>query len=193
MAKKLTVRQKKALLSAHILFSVALLGSAFCSLALSIAAAVTDDGAVLRAAYLGMGMLQERVVRVGALGTAVSGVLLSVLTHWGLTRFYWIIVKEVGTVLSIGLGIVAMGTWTRQAIALTTAHGLEAVSNPAYIVNQRMLLAGIAVQIVSLSALVVISVFKPWGQRSRHRQRRSDGQRAGVQSRKEPSSSGAGQ
>lgn len=192
MARKLTVRQKKALVSAHILFSVALLGSAFCLLALGIAAAVTDDGAVLRAAYLGMGVLQERLVRVGAIGAAVTGVLLSILTHWGLTRFYWIIVKEVGTVLSIGLGLVAMGTWTRQAIALTTAHGLEAVSNPAYIVNQRMLLAGIAVQIVSLSALVVISVFKPWGRRSRRRQQRSGGQRTAARARNEPSGSGAG-
>ena len=44
MASKLTITQKRWLLSAHILFSVAWLGTAVCSLVLSILAATTRDG-----------------------------------------------------------------------------------------------------------------------------------------------------
>jgi len=165
VAKTLTVKQKRWLLYAHILFTVAWLGTVFGFLVLSVTAAITRDGDTLQGVYIAMRLLDLTVVQVSAIGTIITGVLRGVLTQWGLTKFYWIIVKEILSVFSIALGIFAMHNLIIESVSITSAQGLDALHDPTYTVNRSVILAGIVLEIVSLSVMVLLSVFKPWGKR----------------------------
>ncbi|WP_408107305.1 hypothetical protein [Brevibacillus sp. B_LB10_24] len=159
------MKQRRFLLFLHLFFSSIMLGGAVLFVVMSIRAAVTDDEQVLKACYTVMHILATTSVRASTIGATVTGILLSVLTHWGLFRFYWIIAKEVLTLVTIGIGIVGMYFWTLGAFSVTAAEGMAALHSPVFIANIQQLYAGIALQVASLVAIFLLSVFKPWGQR----------------------------
>ncbi|MDR6999216.1 hypothetical protein [Neobacillus niacini] len=165
--KRLSLTKRKWLLILHLLFSAIMLGVSIVFLILSITAANTNNVGVLKACFSSMHVLAKTSVRVSTIGTVITGILLSVLTQWGLFKFYWIIVKEGLTLLSIILGPFAMYTLTLKAVTLTTNDGINALINPAFTVNKWQLWIGIILQIISLVSMFVISVFKPWGQRKK--------------------------
>lgn len=165
MLKKLSVTAKRWLLIPHLLFAAIMFGVTVSFLILSIVAANTDDPEVLKACFTSMHLLSQTSVRASTIGTVVTGILLSVLTNWGLFRFYWIIAKEMLTIISIGLGVVGMYFWTLKSVTILSAEGANALQNPVFIVNSQQLFAGIVLQIISLAAIFIISVFKPWGKR----------------------------
>lgn len=165
--KPLAITPKRWLLSLHLLFAAILFGNSVVFLVLSIAAAVTNDVNVLKAIYTSMHIMATSSVRASTIGTVVTGILLSVWTKWGLFKFYWIVVKEILTIVSLGLGIIGFYYWTLEAFSITAAEGLNALHNPVFIGNRLQLFVGIIFQIISLGAMIVISVFKPWGKRKR--------------------------
>ncbi|PYI53865.1 hypothetical protein [Paenibacillus flagellatus] len=164
--KKITLIQKKALLTLHIVFSGILLGCMVVFLILNITAAATSDPRVFQACYTVMLVLARSSVRASTIGAVVTGVLLSVLTHWGLVRYYWIIAKELLTLLSIGVGLVGIYVWSLRAFELSETAGMNALHDPGFLANRLYLFTGVALQIVSLVALLALSVFKPWGKRA---------------------------
>jgi len=163
--RKLNLTQRRWLIILHLLFASIMFGVSIVFLILSITAANTNDAGVLKACYSSMHVLAKTSVRASTIGTVVTGILLSVLTQWGLFKFYWIIVKEGLTILSIILGPFAMYTLTLKAVSLTSKGGLNTLLDPSFTVNKWQLWIGIILQIVSLVVMFVISVFKPWGQR----------------------------
>ncbi|RAV09410.1 hypothetical protein [Paenibacillus contaminans] len=163
--KRLTITQKKWLLSAHILFSAIMFGVMIAFLILSITAAATKDESILEACYTGMLILAKTSVRASTIGTVATGIALSLMTHWGLLKYYWIIAKEALTLVSIGLGVVGIYIWTSRAADFVAAEGIGAMQSADFLSNRFYLTAGIVLQIVSLGAMFVFSVFKPWGQR----------------------------
>ncbi|SEQ70799.1 hypothetical protein SAMN05216232_3082 [Virgibacillus subterraneus] len=163
--KPLAITPKRWLLSLHLLFAAILFGNSVIFLVLSIAAAATDDVSVLKASYTSMHIMATSSVRASTIGTVVTGILLSVWTKWGLFKFYWIITKEILTIVSIGLGIIGFYFWTLEAFSITAAEGLDSLHNPVFIENRLQFLIGIILQIISLGTMIVISIFKPWGKR----------------------------
>ncbi|HET8840850.1 MAG TPA: hypothetical protein VFN35_05250 [Ktedonobacteraceae bacterium] len=131
MPNKITIRQKRWLLSAHLLCTVVWLGAALSSLISNLTALFTNDSHLLNAAYVFADILDKALLRGGAIGTLITGVLLSVLTQWGLFRFYWIIVKEIISVLCLIVGVTISG-WNGDAVFLTALQGLQALHNPLY-------------------------------------------------------------
>lgn len=161
---KISITQKRWLLSAHLLFVTAWLGSGFCALAFNMTALFTSDPHLLNTVSVFTRTLDSTVTRFGAGGTLVTGVLLSVLTQWGLLRFYWIGAKEILGVLCVALDLIAL-RWNEQLISLSTAQGLQALSDPVYLTNRTLLFVGILLRIIVLAGIIIISIFKPWGQR----------------------------
>ncbi|KEQ25072.1 hypothetical protein [Paenibacillus tyrfis] len=164
---KLTVGQRKWLLSAHILFSAIWLGNSVVFVVLGIVSATTGDPGVLSACYTVMHLLSTSSLRASTIGTVVTGVLLSVLTSWGLFRYYWIIAKEGLTLLCILLGAVGMYFWTLRSVTMIPASGMDVWQQPDFVVNNGQLWVGIVLQVLSLAAMIVLSVWKPWGRRKR--------------------------
>lgn len=166
---KITVTQKRWLLSAHLLCTAVWLGASFCSLAFNITALFTTDPHVLNTIAVFTGTLDYTIIRGGAGGTLITGVLLSVLTQWGLVRFYWINAKELLSILCVTVDLIAI-RWNEHLISLTATQGFQALTNPAYLTNRTLLFVGILFHIVALSGVIVISIFKPWGQRKSFKQ-----------------------
>ncbi|WP_426450938.1 hypothetical protein ACP26L_02515 [Paenibacillus sp. S-38] len=165
--KPIGMRPRRWLLTLHLLFASIMLGGAVFFLVMSITAAATDDPVLLHACYAVMLALSKTSVRASTIGTVVTGVLLSVLTHWGLLKYYWIIAKEGLTAAAAALGIAGMYIWSGRAASITAAQGMDAWTNPAFTANNAMLFTGIALQLLSLIAMFALSVFKPWGPRRR--------------------------
>ncbi|WP_269883951.1 hypothetical protein [Paenibacillus gyeongsangnamensis] len=163
--KSLSSKQKKWLLSFHLLFDGILLGESVVIVIVSIAALSATSREVLQACYLIMNLIARTGIRASMIGTVLTGILLSVLTRWGLFRYYWIMVKEGLTLLSIGIGVIGFYVWSFRGLTMISAEGLEALHNPVFQVNTAALWTGIALQIMSLAGMTVISVFKPWGSR----------------------------
>lgn len=161
---RITVTQKRWLLAAHLLSTTAWLGASLCTLAFSITALFATDPHLLNAVYVCIDTLDHTVIRIGAGGTLLSGILLATLTQWGLLRFYWINAKEIISFLCITVDLVAI-RWNELLISLTATQGLHALSNPLYLSNRILLFVGILIHIIALAGVIVISIFKPWGQR----------------------------
>lgn len=165
MAGKMSITQRKWILTAHLLFMVAWLGMAFCVFVLGVIAARTGSADLSRIAYSFMLIFDGVPPRAGV-GTAITGVLLGVFTNWGLTKYYWLIVKELATI-----GLILLGFWIHfnieDAAAIVSAKGLRALQDPTYHSTSWMIVLASLTQVILLSSIVAISVFKPWGKRKK--------------------------
>ncbi|MCM3631265.1 hypothetical protein M3194_28585 [Paenibacillus glycanilyticus] len=153
--KKITLRQRRILLLLHIIFAGIMLGVQAVFIILGLTASVTKDAEVLQACYTIMHLLADSSVRASTIGTTVTGIALSLMTSWGLFRYYWIIAKEVLTLLAIGIGFIGLYEWTLR--------GLN--DNGSLTIHHTWLLIGIALQTASLVIMYILSVWKPGGKR----------------------------
>ncbi|TYR79221.1 hypothetical protein FZC66_16535 [Priestia megaterium] len=147
--KRLGDKPKKAILSAHVIFVAVWLGTSICSLILLLFQPETSDltqlstvRSIVRAFFFGL-------LIPSAIGSIKTGILLSVFTHWGLTKHYWIMVKWIVSASMIAWLTLFIGKWL--------------FINSTSLFNQDMVVVGFIVQTFLLLMLVVISVFKPWG------------------------------
>ncbi len=163
---QLSPKQKKWLLAAHVLCMVAWLGGTLCLLTLNVVAATTSDPHELYVTNSNLNVIDEVFIKFPALGTLITGLLLSILTNWGLTHYGWIITKEIVTLSVIGFGILGMNRWSAEATALLSTAGGEALHLAAYAVDRNLLLSGAVLNSLALATLVVVSYLKPWGKRT---------------------------
>jgi hypothetical protein len=164
-------RLRKVALTAHVACSVGSLGAIAGFLALAVAGLTSQDGPMVRSAYLAMELTAWFVVVPMVLAALLTGLVQALGTTWGLFRHYWVLVKLLVTVLVavvvllqvelIGyLANVAAKTTPLDADlrALRTSPVLHAAS-------------GLLVLLVAL----VLSLYKPrgmtrYGWRKRHEQ-----------------------
>jgi Predicted integral membrane protein (DUF2269) len=144
------LRVRQAVLTAHIMMSVGLLGDSAGFLAVSIRAARTDDPAAL--------LELIRVLNVFAVvfgiplsfGALLSGLALGLGTRWGVFRYPWVVTK-----LLLIVSVVAVGALVINR-ALTTMLDGGADATP-------QLIAAAAYDVLALSVATTLSVFKPGG------------------------------
>ena len=163
---KLSPQWRKALLTLHVATAVSVLGMDLALLVLGIASVGgVDPLTVYPAAHLIARWLLAPLAVV-ALGT---GVLLGLLTPWGLLRYWWVTIKLVltailtGVVLSVlvpRLGAAANSATAVDPRPFTDAERLPLVVAPA---------AGATLLIL----MVVLAIYKPgWRLREVARERR---------------------
>lgn len=155
MARRISRRQKHMLDFAHYVTSVAWLGAVLCILTIASTARFVDDPTLRHAAYVILNDLDTTVMMPMAVGATITGILLAVLTKWGLTRFWWVLVKLVVSVVLTGGGTFALHEQVQRAVDASAAGGVPAEGS--WIVG-----ANVA-NLVALATLVLISIVKPWG------------------------------
>lgn len=89
----MTPSLRKFALTAHVSSSVGLLGSIAAFLVLALAALLSPQSQVIRAAYLAMDLIARFLIVPLAFTSLFSGVVQSMGTPWGLLRHYWILAK----------------------------------------------------------------------------------------------------
>jgi uncharacterized membrane protein len=153
----------KFLLAAHIIVSVGWLGIVFAKLVLGLAAVTSDAPDVADALYVSMDVVNVAFPPV-AIGTIVTGVLLSLGTKWGLLQHYWVVTKLVLTVGVIATAVQLGDRFVRQSIAAPSGQALEGGTILDIASAPTTLLISLSVaHVLMLGAATVISVYKPWG------------------------------
>lgn len=93
-------RTRVTVLTAHVLAAVGWFGIAATVAFFGYAAAATDDAVLRRALHTAMRAAIALSIPAGLL-CATTGVVLALGTRWGLTRHWWLILKQVITVVVI--------------------------------------------------------------------------------------------
>lgn len=155
-------RFRQAWLIVHVVSSVGWLGVELAALALCLTGLAATDPATVHAMFTAASVLAETMLLPAAILVAVSGLVLSLGTKWGLFRYYWVVVK-----LAIGGALFVASAFTLEA-ALATATDLTARGAP--LGGEGVSLAGMmaVIAILALTATVV-SIVKPWGRINRRR------------------------
>ena len=146
---RLLPRARKAVLTAHIIVSVGLLGDSAGFLAVAIRAAVTSDAA---SAVESAKVLEMFSVVFGiplSVATIVTGVALGLGTRWGVFRYPWVTAK-LALVVSV---MVVGGAVIGPALDRVLVGGG----------GERALIGAATWDVVALGLATGLSVFKPGG------------------------------
>jgi hypothetical protein len=165
----MTASIRKFNLTAHVVSSVAWLGTVAAFLALSVAGLLSRDPDIVRGAYLSMKVIGLFVIVPLSFAALLTGIVQSMGTEWGLVRHYWILLKlalSIGSTLLLLLHQFTAVAGAAKAVLGGTAGSLPD-AGPAGM--QLAWDAGLAVLVLLL--ITVLSVYKPWGLTSYGRRR----------------------
>lgn len=125
----------------------------------------SDDSQLLLALNQIFSLLDIVLIIPGALGSAVTGFVICRTTSWGFTRYRWIIVKAILTIISILVGTALLGPWQLQMVELSGQLQSTRMMDIPYGVTRSLFTLVGFLQVLMLICILVISVFKPWGKR----------------------------
>jgi uncharacterized membrane protein len=161
--RRATPSQYRFLLAAHIIVSVGWLGIVFAKLVLGLAAVTSNVRDVAVPLYASMGVVNVAFPPV-AIGTIVTGVLLSLGTKWGLLQHYWVATKLTLTVGVIATAVQLGDRFVRQAIATEAMSAVDGGTILTIASGSASLLISLSLaHVVMLGVATVVSVYKPWG------------------------------
>ena len=163
--KKLNVNQRKWLISAHVVFAALWTGTVLSMALIAWTNRIATNGSELYALDSAINLLDDYIVIPAAIGSLLTGGLLSWLTTWGFTKYYWVIVKWLLTIALIVFGTFWLYPWSNAAESLAAAEQLQALENPLYLLDAKAVIIGAIAQTICLFATIAISVLKPWGRR----------------------------
>lgn len=156
MTFRLGRKARQILVFLHVAVSVGWMGAGAANVVLAMTAGYTSTVEIRRVCYLMIDQIDLFLVIPLAFAALATGVVLSLLTPWGLTRYWWVLVKLVLTVAVIVYSTFGVGVWVIESIEATAAGAREsAVAGP--------LAYGAALNIVAFLLMTWVSVAKPWG------------------------------
>lgn len=158
---------KRILLSIHILLAAIWIGGLTAMLLLLHNSANPPNGDEVATINRAIFHIHEyAIVNVSLLFT-YTGLCFSLFTDWGGFRFYWILLKwVVFLLLSLALTL-SIAPAVNSMAAISDTLRIEALSNPQYLQARSQTLLFVWIELLLLVALVILSVFKPWGVRRR--------------------------
>lgn len=153
----------KFLLTLHIIIAVGLIGADITVIILSVTGLTSGIPDLIRASYLAMDLLVNTALIPLAAGALVTGILLGVGTHWGLTRYYWVLTKLGFILVAITALVFLLRPRINQIAAEVLQRPLADLSaldlGPAGVA----VIVGPSVAILILITAAVLGIYKPWG------------------------------
>jgi uncharacterized membrane protein len=149
---------RRAVLTAHIIASVGLLGDSAGFLAVAIRGASTSDPELAHASYELLAMFSAVFGIPLSVITLLTGVMLGVSSKWGVVRHGWVAAK-----LGLVVSVMAVG-------ALVIGPASEAMRNGSD-GQETVLIVAAAYDVLALSLATGLSVYKPGGRRRAARRR----------------------
>jgi hypothetical protein len=141
----------------HVLTSIGFVGAVAGFLALAITGALTGNADIIRAVYVSCGVLTWDVIVPLAWAALLIGIVQSLITPWGLFRYYWVIIKLVLTVIAVA--VLMIQTQNIGMVAqMALAGQVDGLAGP----RTGMLLHGTGGMIV-LIVITILSIYKPKG------------------------------
>jgi hypothetical protein len=156
-ARIMTPTVRKFVLTVHLTASVGWMGSVIAYLALVVAAMTNPDAQTLRNAWFAMALIGWYVIVPLALGSLLTGIVMSVGTSWGLFRHYWVLLSLALTVFATVVLLIHMQT------AVSPVATIAANTPSASIVALDGELFHAGVGLLVLLVIQVMNVYKPRG------------------------------
>lgn len=159
MNYSMSPRVRKFALTSHVAMSVGWVGAVAAYLALDIAVATSQDAQVVRAAWIGMGIIGWYVIVPMAFGSLLSGLIVGLGTRWGLFRHYWVLISFLLTVFAIAVLLTQVEHFS---------YGPTSLADPRITtVPERRVLGGTLFHsgggLVVLLVITALNVYKPPG------------------------------
>jgi hypothetical protein len=152
-------RLRKFALTAHVSSSVGWLGAVAGFQALAIASVTSREPDSIQGLYLGMSLIGWYVIVPFCVASLFSGVVMSLGTHWGLFRHYWVLVKFLMTVVA---ALILFGfTQTLSSLQDLAANATLSVGELRTLKQSPALHSGGGLLV--LFATTILAVYKPWG------------------------------
>lgn len=138
-------RSRNALLTAHIVVSVGLLGDSAGFLAVAIRRAVSDDAALVESSHDILGMFALFFGIPLSFLALITGAALGIGTRWGVFRYPWVIAK-----LALIVSVIVVGATVLRPVLESDAK-----------LNDTALIIGASYDVAALSLATALAVFKP--------------------------------
>ncbi|GAA2259231.1 hypothetical protein GCM10010232_57380 [Streptomyces amakusaensis] len=171
---ELSRRARKLTLVIHVVTSVGWVGLSLAMAVLGTMGYTTDDPAVAKGVYYAMYVFDDTCVTVFSVTAAVTGILLSCGTKWGLMLHWWIVVKWVITLFMTIFAWFVIHPIVTTATERTADVG-DGPPNPGWVAD--FLLWSVPALFVLLTVAAVISIYKPWGRTARGRRAQAGSRR----------------
>ncbi|MCA1819004.1 MAG: hypothetical protein LC620_02955, partial [Halobacteriales archaeon] len=84
---------RKGILALHVIASLGWMGAVAAFIVLDATTVASDDAPTLRAAYVGMELVTDWAIVPLAVAALATGILISLVTTWGLFRHWWVVVS----------------------------------------------------------------------------------------------------
>jgi hypothetical protein len=161
---------RKFALTAHLCFSVGWIGAVVAYLALGVSAVTSQDDQMVRGAWIAMELIGWFVIVPLALAALLTGLVMSLITPWGLFRHYWVLIALVLTILATVVLLLHMPTVSALTDLAREADGAALRRLGGDLLHP-------TVGLVVLLATMVLNVYKPrgltrYGWRKQQEQRR---------------------
>ncbi|MGM9804116.1 MAG: hypothetical protein ACI308_08070 [Muribaculaceae bacterium] len=165
MKMKLSAKGMKALKVVHLVCVTAWFGSA---LAMNLLRHLVDVNSIEGMYWMAevLEAIDMKILVPGAIGCLLTGIVYGTFTAWGYFKHHWLTVKWVLTIFMIAFGTFYMGPMVKQNVQI--AKDLLQGAGDAALYHSNVVANGYSglLQMVLLTAAVVISVYKPWKRRS---------------------------
>jgi hypothetical protein len=165
--RRLTSTARKGTLIVHLISSVGWLALGMCLLTLGVTALTTSSADAVRASYRAMQILGDALILPLSLLSLASGLVLALGTPWGLFRYHWVSVKFWLTLAATAASNLALRARLDEVGRVAAQHPTGSVSAMHLGFIRYNLVIIPSVVLVFYSAIVVLSVVKPWGRRTR--------------------------
>ncbi len=146
--RRFPLRVRQAVLTAHIVFSVALLGDSAGFLAVAIRTSTLDDPALIRDSLKTLNMFSLVFGIPLSFAALLTGIALGLGTRWGVFRYPWVVTKLALVVLVMLVGGLMVGP--------AMAQMLDGDGDT----TGRLILAA-TIDVVALTTATALGVFKP--------------------------------
>ena len=149
---------RKLMLAVHLTCSVGWLGALIAYVVLDLAVASSNDPHVVRAAWIGMGLVTASAIVPLAATSLLTGIAIAAGTKWGLFRHWWVLISLALTVFAV----VVLLSETRLI-----AHAADLATDPTTSATDLLALPSTLLHsvggLVVLLVIQVLNVYKPQG------------------------------
>lgn len=147
---------RKFALIVHLAFSVGWIGAVVAYFVLGVFAATSTDSQTMRAAWIAIELTGWSAIVPLALGSLLTGLVMSLATSWGLFRHYWVVMTLVLTFFCTVVLLLHMPTVSAMAEVAREADGRA-------LARLRGDLFHPGVGLLVLLVITALNVYKPRG------------------------------
>jgi hypothetical protein len=157
-------RLRRAVLTVHIVASVAWIGVDLCTLVLAVLGSASRSPTTQRAAFVVLAPLADILLIPLPLLALITGITIALGTPWKLFHHYWVTVSLILTTIAAAAVLFAL-----RPRLLSAAHRARSALDPGAAVGplrQQIIIAS-TIALVVLCTITTINVYKPWGRTAR--------------------------